>query len=136
MTAIAQVDAVLRAAQLGVSALGDQAARHSSTRRTWSAQVVLAMADPRAESPPESVLRVRIVLADLPRPEPQYEIYDGAHHDERLQIRLVRKRDVHGHKVSWRLVHFDSTDLRDVPTLIRNCTRSWCSLRELDVVAN
>jgi hypothetical protein len=134
---------VLRAAHLPAEALGPLLAGHHGIRGLRSARVVAAMADPRAESPPESVLRVRIVLAGPPRPVPQLEIfdpagnfvarpdlaweefllageYDGAYHDEKPQVRLDRKRDVAGHKVSWRLLHFDSSDLRDVPTLIRD----------------
>ena len=41
-----------------------------------SARIALAMADPRAESPLESLSRVRIVAAGLPPPIPQALIFD------------------------------------------------------------
>jgi hypothetical protein len=37
---------------------------------------VAALADPRAESPPESLVRVLLTLGGLPRPVPQYVILD------------------------------------------------------------
>jgi hypothetical protein len=43
------------------------------------ARAVLALADPRAESPLESVLRLRLHEDGFPRPEPQYLVVDRLH---------------------------------------------------------
>jgi hypothetical protein len=82
--------------------------------RGWRrAAAAFDLADGRAQSPPESVIRVRLVRAGLPRPEPQHPIamrgltlhpdlawpdfhvaleYDGSHHAEPDALDLDRRR--------------------------------------------
>ena len=63
----------------GVVRRNDLAAEYERCAR-WpgrkAARITLAMADPRAESPLESLSRVRIAAAGLPAPLPQAWIYD------------------------------------------------------------
>lgn len=46
----------------------------------------IALADPRAESPPESRTRVRLTLAGFPPPVPQYPLYRGGRFVARLDL--------------------------------------------------
>ena len=56
--------------------LQEQLARRPSGRGSARARAVLPVADPRAESPMESVLRWLLHAAGLPRPVLQHEIRD------------------------------------------------------------
>jgi hypothetical protein len=139
--AVAQVDAVLRATGDSVEAVELVAKEHPGTRGSKVLRVVLALADPRAESPPESVVRTLLVLAGLPWPVPQYVVlgpdgefvarvdlawpelrlaieYDGAHHDERRQFRADRARDTRLQLAGWRPIHLDANHLRHPQTLL------------------
>ncbi|MFI7585912.1 hypothetical protein ACIB24_02410 [Spongisporangium articulatum] len=139
--AVTAVDRLLFACKLSASHVDQVLDRHGRSRGVGSARVVLALADARAESPPESVLRCRFVLAGLPAPQPQYEIYDGTRFVARpdmswLKWRLAaeydgiyhdevegmpakdRSRDVDAHGVGWELLHYDRFSLRDVARLI------------------
>lgn len=88
------------------------------------------LADSRAESPPESRLRVSLVLAGIPKPVPQYEItmdgrfvarVDLAWHDHRLAV------EYDGH---W---HADAAQLRkDRRRLNRLVTAGWTVLHVTD----
>ncbi len=55
-----------------------QLARRPAGRGSARARAVLPLADPRAESPMESVLRWLLHVARLPRPELQVDIRDGS----------------------------------------------------------
>jgi hypothetical protein len=92
---------------------------------------VVQLADPRAESPMESRLRLLLVLAGLPVPQVQYRLvadgrtvarfdlaypaaqlaieYDGgAHVDE-----LDRRRDIRTGRLGWYTARFTAPDLAD-----------------------
>jgi hypothetical protein len=89
--------------------------REREGSRGWRrAALAFSLADGRAQSPPESVIRVRLIRAGLPRPEPQYPIslpggitlhpdlawpkfrvaleYDGAYHADPSHLELDRRR--------------------------------------------
>lgn len=128
--AVAAVDALLREGRVPVSDVLELAARHPGTRGCRRAVQVLALADPRAESPRESELRVLLVQAGLPVPELQVEVrdsglfvarldmawpeikvgleYDGAHHRERDQ----HSRDLTRHNalrmLGWLVLQVDA----------------------------
>ena len=97
---------------------------------------VLALADPGAESPRESALRVLLVLAGLPRPTTQFEVrdddrrfvarldlawpelkigieYDGAHHRDPAQ----HSRDLRRHNAlrarGWIVIQIDARQFAD-----------------------
>ncbi|MDI2028435.1 DUF559 domain-containing protein [Saccharopolyspora sp. TS4A08] len=82
--AVAQVDALLHAGVIGVDAIvAFLAGRHDAgIRRAW---LHVPYLDERAESLPESVLRVEFNLSGL-HPEPQVEVYDGNRFVARLDL--------------------------------------------------
>jgi hypothetical protein len=57
--------------------LQTQLARRPSGRGSARARTVLPVADPRAESPMESVLRWLLIAAGLPRPVLQHDVHDA-----------------------------------------------------------
>jgi hypothetical protein len=95
--------------------------------------------DPRAESPPESRVRVALVLAGL-TPVPQFEVwagsiflgrvdlafpeqrvlveYEGAHHFEGTQIVRDDERFARLEAAGWRVVRLSSADLRDLDSVV------------------
>lgn len=75
--AVAVADATIRAELVHLDALLTELAGHAGWRGVRAAHRALGLSDPRAESPPESRLRVLLTLAGLP-PEPQYVVRDRA----------------------------------------------------------
>lgn len=106
-----------------------------SRRGIHRAQMLLALATGKAESPPESILRLIVVEAGLPVPEAQYEItaidgrklyvldmawpalrialeYDGfAAHEERREHDAERDQRLAGR--GWVTIRAAAADLRD-----------------------
>jgi hypothetical protein len=106
-----------------------------SKRGIHRAQMLLALATGKAESPPESMLRLIVVEAGLPVPEAQYEItaidgrrlyvldmawpalrialeYDGfAAHEERREHDAERDERMAGR--GWVTIRATAADLRD-----------------------
>lgn len=94
----------------------------------------VGLVDGRAESPPESELRVRLVLAGLPRPEPQHRVfvagrflarvdlawpaqrvaveYDGAWHGAPGRLHPDRRRLNRLIASGWLVIHVTSVRLR------------------------
>jgi len=110
---------------------------------------VVALADPRAESPMETRLRIRLVFGGLPAPEVQFRVrdeygfvlarvdlgypeaklaieYDGASHYTRRRAELDRARDAEllGH--GWRTLRLgrDQVDAADTVRRIRDLLAS------------
>ena len=101
----------------------------------------IRLADGRAESPQESRMRVRLVLAGLPAPVPQFEIrrdgrflaradfawpeqrvileYDGAWHADTAQLHRDRKRLNTLIDQGWKVYHATAADLRDPTAFAR-----------------
>ena len=104
------------------------------------ARRALTLCDGRAESPPESVLRVRLMLAGLPAPVPQYEVwrdgrfvarvdlgwpevkvaveYDGAWHGAPGQLGRDRRRLNALVAAGWTVIHVTAADLRILDGII------------------
>jgi hypothetical protein len=147
----------LVAAVVGVDALlyqrvvkPEAAAEYLSGHATWNgvrrARRALALARPRVESPMETRVRLRVVLAGLPEPVVQYDVfdasgrfvarvdlaypkarvaleYDGDHHRERATfqrdaVRLNRLR-----LLGWTVLRFTSDDV------LRNPDRMLAHIR-------
>lgn len=72
--AVAIVDGLLALNLVDLGGLRGLAESRRGQRGARRAARVFDLADGRAQSPPESVLRVRLVLAGLPRPEPQHPV--------------------------------------------------------------
>ncbi len=104
-------------------------------RRGWRrAGRAFSLADGRAESPPESRLRVQLVLAGLPRPVPQFPVrlpsgavyrpdlpwpdyrvaveYDGQWHGAADQLHRDRRRLNELVSAGWIILHATSQHLR------------------------
>ena len=77
LEAVVVADAVLRARLCTLEELRAELLAHTGLRGVVQARRALTLADPRAESPPESRLRVLLVLAGLD-PVPQFEVRAGA----------------------------------------------------------
>jgi hypothetical protein len=94
----------------------------------------VALADPRAESPPETRLRVALVRAGLPRPEVQFPVldeygfelaradlaypaaklaieYDGSNHFEPSRARRDRERDGELAGIGWQTLRLAADDV-------------------------
>ena len=69
---------------------------------------MIALADGRAESPMESRLRVRLVLAGLPRPQVQYEIRDDrGRFVARLDLAWVEQKVAAEYDGAWHALQLD-----------------------------
>jgi Transcriptional regulator, AbiEi antitoxin/AbiEi antitoxin C-terminal domain len=78
--ALSAVDAMLRAEMLTLEAFRAAVARYPHHPGIVLARDIARFADPAAESPGESWLRLRIIDAGFPRPVCQYVVNDGDRH--------------------------------------------------------
>jgi hypothetical protein len=74
--ALAAADAMRRATGVEPDAVAEVLDRFRGQRGVLQARQLLALSDPRAESPQESRTRLRCVDAGFPCPEPQIEVFD------------------------------------------------------------
>lgn len=133
--AVALVDAMLAAEAVTTGEIATQL-RISTGRGLVRAGRALALVDGRAESPPESVLRVRVIRAGLPPPVPQLEIwhegafvarvdlgwrgvkvaleYDGAWHAGTGQLARDRRRLNALTRAGWTVIFVTATDMHDL----------------------
>lgn len=77
VAAVASVDALLRATGTPLAEVADVAARHRHTRGLRQFEKVLRLVDPGAQSPRESWLRLVLVRAGLPKPQPRFRSPTG-----------------------------------------------------------
>lgn len=120
--------------------LAERSGRHGCRR----AGRVFAMVDGRAESPQESRLRVRLVLAGLPAPVPQFEVrlrgefvarvdlawpehrvaveYDGRWHADPAQLDRDRARLNRLLLAGWHVHHVTAPAMRDLSPTIATLT--------------
>jgi very-short-patch-repair endonuclease len=139
-TAVAALDAMVRAGSVSQAALVDMADR--ATGRWGAAKVrrAVPLVDPRAESPTESRVRVALVLAGL-APHPQFEVehegsfvarvdfgwpeaklaveYDGAHHFEADQVARDEGRLARLRAAGWHVIRLTAADLRDLDRVVQ-----------------
>lgn len=142
--AVPILDAMLGAGLVTAGELGLHAgrARAAGARGARRAIRAFRLADGRAQSPPESVLRVRLVLRGVPPPVPQYAVtvrsgrvlhpdlawpayrvaleYDGGYHAEPDRIHLDRRRLNELVDAGWLVLHATSRRLhREFEGLLR-----------------
>ncbi|HVL85309.1 MAG TPA: hypothetical protein VM367_13625 [Pseudonocardia sp.] len=98
--AVADLDAVVRA---GAVDLAEVAAlvRARSDRGIVAARRAVALADPRAEVPPESEVRVWLMLAGL-EPVPQYWVEDASGRIARVDLAFPAQRVAVEYDGQWR----------------------------------
>jgi very-short-patch-repair endonuclease len=133
--AVAYLDAMLRARLIQLPAL--QARLRATTVRWGSRRVAVALGlvDHRAESPQESRLRVKLTLARLPRPVPQYDValrgrfvarvdlawparrvaveYDGTWHADTGQFHRDRRRLNQLAVAGWTVIHVTAVRMHE-----------------------
>lgn len=141
---IAAVDALAHVCRLD---LGDVLVLRNRHLGGWGGRdvsAVLALVDPRAESPMESRARVALVLAGMP-PEVQYPVelrgrryrldlafpeqriaveYDGADHRTQRRARLDLAREAALTAAGWRILRFDAYEVLFRPDRIVAAVRA------------
>lgn len=137
--AVVLLDGLLRA---GVLRPGHVESLQRPMRRRGCRRVpqAAALADARSESPQESRLRVRLVLAGLPPPSPQFVVrhlgrfvarvdlaykeaklaieYDGLWHGERGQFGRDRRRLNALHAAGWQVIHVTAADMYNLEPIV------------------
>ena len=139
-TAVALIDGMLRQGRLTEEALVAEVARRTGRWRSQRAHVVLPLVDGRAQSPPESYVRVACARAGLPMPVPQYVVevdgvflaqvdlawpearliveYEGAYHFDGVQIVKDDARYARLMSAGWRVIRLSSADLRHLEAVV------------------
>jgi hypothetical protein len=146
MQGVAAVDAVLAATGSSVDEVVALAEKYPGARGIRQLRKVLALADPRAESPPESHLRVIFGEAGLPVPVPQFVVYDefggfvarldlawpelkigfeyeGRYHRNREQFSRDLRRHNRLRSIGWTIMRIDATQMR-TPDAITTAARA------------
>jgi len=138
-TAVAALDAMVRSGTLTTGALHAAAAAGTGRKGVVRVRRAVRLVDPRAESAPESRVRVALVMAGL-APVPQHEVrsggrflgrvdlafpaarvaveYEGAHHFEGSQIVRDDARIARLEAAGWRVVRLSALDLRDLDGVV------------------
>jgi hypothetical protein len=138
--AVGIIDTLLGTGLVTPAQLAELAATKRGRRGSVLARKAFELADGRAQSPPESQLRVRAVLAGLPRPEAQFPVpvrgrvlhpdlawprfrvaveYDGEWHDNPNQFHFDRQRLNLLVAEGWIVLHVTSRRMRaDLPGLL------------------
>jgi hypothetical protein len=138
-TAVAALDAMVRKGTVRCVDLQTMAAEGTGRWGITKVRKVVPLVDPRADSPPESRVRVACVLAGL-RPVPQYEVldggvvlgwvdlafpeerlaieYEGAYHFEGTQIVRDDARIARLVAAGWRVIRLSAADLRDLDAVV------------------
>jgi hypothetical protein len=149
--AVVALDVLLARRIVGRRELGEAAAGLAGCRGAARARQAVGLADHRAESPPESRLRVALALAGLIA-VPQYAVrdgngglvgrvdlafpgqrlaieYDGAWHAEPGQFAKDRRRLNALVAAEWTVLHVTASDMRDLDALIARI-RALLAMRE------
>ncbi|HEV7870424.1 MAG TPA: hypothetical protein VGO95_04125 [Modestobacter sp.] len=137
-TAVAALDAMVRARSVTLPELTEMADRGAGRWGVTKVRRAVPLVDPRAESAPESRVRVALVLAGF-CPVPQFEVvvggrcrrldlgwpeaklaleYEGAHHFEGPQIVLDDERYADLVAAGWRIIRVSASDLRDLDGVV------------------
>ncbi|MGA5463297.1 DUF559 domain-containing protein [Mycobacterium sp. NPDC050041] len=147
VTAVARLDALMRATDLKSSDVDGLVERHRGARGVVQLRRALELADAGAESPQESRVRLLLVGAGLPTPQTQVEVYDrqgcfvarldiawpqwkvaveydGVQHwtDGRQRTRDI-DRHAELEALGWRIVRVGADMLRNRPRVILQRTR-------------
>ncbi|MFU8874904.1 hypothetical protein [Micromonospora sp. SL4-19] len=151
--AVGVIDALLGMGLVSRTALADVADRNGERPGGRRARWVFGLADPQAQSPPESHLRVRLMLAGLPRPVAQHPVrlgsglvlhpglawpefrvaveYHGLRHVDPGQPHRDRERLTQFVGAGWLVLHVTSRRLhRDFAAVVREAraalvSRGW-----------
>lgn len=138
--AVAALDAL--GCRCGVDPAGilDVAARHPGVRGIGRLADLVALADPRAESPMETRVRLALVDGDLPPPDLQFPVgpyrldlaypavllaieYDGEHHRTPEQARYDLERQSYLDARGWTVVRPSARDVLVAPDALADRVR-------------
>ncbi len=144
--AVAYCDALAARGRFDAAALSRYLRDRAGRRGCRPARRVFEWVDARAESPAESRLRVRLTLAGLPPPVPQYEVragghllarvdlawpeprvaveYDGLWHAEARQLIHDRRRLNRLQAAGWYVHHVTVGDLPHLDTVVAQLRRA------------
>jgi len=152
LDAIAVLDAAIRSGRATPGAVLEELDRHAGLRGVVQARQLTPLADPRAESPMESRLRLILHDSGLPRPTPQLWVpddsdylryrldlgwereqvgaeYDSEGHLDRQQLRHDRERHNWLAARGWQLRYFTDRDVFHRPADIAAIMRLALGLR-------
>jgi hypothetical protein len=90
-TAVAALDAMVRSGAVDQGALTGMAETGAGRWGVRKVRAAVPMVDPRAESPPESWVRVALVMAGL-APTPQYEVWSAGRFVARVDLAFPEER--------------------------------------------
>jgi hypothetical protein len=137
-TAVAALDGMVRFGAVDLAELSAMAVAGTGQWGVAKVRRAVALVDPRAQSAPESKVRVALVLAGL-EPVPQYEIfggahpihadlafpeacvaieYEGAYHFEGDQIVRDDARYARLRAAGWLVIRLSAVDLRDLDAVV------------------
>jgi Protein of unknown function (DUF559) len=138
--AVAMLDGMQRAGHLGPGTVASLLVGAPGRWRARRAVRALSLVDGRAQSPPESWVRVACHQAGLPPPVPQYVVevdgvflgqvdlawleakliveYEGAYHFDGLQIVRDDRRYARLVAAGWQVIRVSAADLRDLDSVI------------------
>jgi very-short-patch-repair endonuclease len=140
--AVVAVDALARRGGFAPAALLSRRDAQPGARACRRLAEVVAVADPRAESPMETRLRLRLVRAGLPRPDVQYRVmnehgfvlarvdlaypsarlaieYDGSEHYTRRRREMDRQRDAELADYGWHTMRLGRDEVDAAVTVRR-----------------
>jgi very-short-patch-repair endonuclease len=143
---VVAVDSLARAGGFAPKALLALRSVHPGATGVGRVDEVVRLADPRAESPPETRLRLALVRAGLPTPEVQYRVedefghvlarldlaypraklaieYDGAGHRDPQRTIADRERDAILADYGWETRRLGAIDLDMLPQTIERVRR-------------
>jgi len=120
--ALATLDAALRSGTCTRDELWQAATQQRGRRGIVAVRELILLADPRAESPLESEVRLVMIDGGLPTPELQYEVVDGNGQRRRLDFAWPEFRVA---------VEYDGVDWHSDPDAVRNDRRRRLALQDI-----
>ena len=139
-TAVGVLDAMVRQGLVDMPALQGLVTAGGGRWGSRRVRRSVGLVDPRAESPPESWVRVACALAGLPAPVPQFAVvhggeflgrvdlawpehrliveYEGGYHFDGVQIAKDDARIARLIGAGWRVIRVAAHDLRDLDELV------------------
>jgi len=148
--AVVALDALLGTGLLTFDELASYALRHRGRRNIHRLRRAMALANPRAESPMETRLRLLLVLAGFPEPVVQHEVwhagrllgrldlaypdlllgieFDGTLHELAPRSAADIRRGNGLLEIGWRLLRYDASDYYRRPRLVLGQVASAMSL--------
>ena len=139
-TAVPWIDQLIHRTQIETKDLLEHAATHRTDWRSTVAVRTLAWCDWRAESPPESTVRLALVTAGVRAPQPQLEVhhngvlvapvdlgyediklaldYDGQWHADKDQLTRDRRRIRSLNAAGWYVYPITRDDLHNLDRLV------------------